>query len=67
MLVGYSNDSQSDAAAALTKNLKSFKGREISVEKYEQTVLWVTNYPADYDEKKLRELFSAVYFLFSAY
>jgi hypothetical protein len=27
---------------------------------YMQTVLWVTNYPADYDQEKLRTLFSEV-------
>jgi RNA recognition motif-containing protein len=40
--------------------MKTFKGQEISVEKYSQTVLWVTNYPATYDEQKLRDLFSEV-------
>jgi len=38
--------------------MKSFKGQEISVERHEQTVLWVTNYPATYDEAKLKELLS---------
>jgi len=51
---------QSDAAAALTRNMKTFKGHEISVERHAQTVLWVTNYPATYDETKLKELFSEV-------
>ena len=54
------NITQSDAASALTKNLKTFKGQEISVDSYSQTVLWVTNYPATFDEKKLRDLFSEV-------
>jgi len=27
---------------------------------YSQAVLWVTNYPAEFDEAKLRELFSEV-------
>jgi hypothetical protein len=52
---------QLDADAALTFDLKSFKGQEIHVEKYIQTVLWVTNYPPTYDEEKLRELFVEVY------
>jgi RNA recognition motif-containing protein len=52
---------QLDADAALTFDLKSFKGKEIHVEKYTQTVLWVTNYPPTYDEEKLRELFAKVY------
>jgi squamous cell carcinoma antigen recognized by T-cells 3 len=38
--------------------MKLFKGREISVGRHTQTVLWVTNYPATYDEGKLRDLFS---------
>ena len=37
-----------------------FKGQEILVQKYSQTVLWVTNYPPTFDEEKLRDLFSEV-------
>jgi len=51
-------DKEADATSALTRNLKSFKGNEISVEKFLQPVLFVTNYPAAYDEAKLREVFS---------
>jgi len=46
--------------------MKLFKGQEISVEQYSQSVLWVTNYPAAYDESDLRTLFSEVWTPISA-
>lgn len=51
---------QGEAASALTKHLKKFQDHEISVSKFDQATLFVTNYPPEYDEAKIRELFANV-------
>lgn len=50
------SDHQS-ALSALTKNHKKFKKTEITVNIGEETTVWVTNFPPDYTEEKIRSLF----------
>ena len=44
----------------MTKHAKKFQDHEISVNKFDQATLFITNYPPEYDEAKLRELFEKV-------
>jgi hypothetical protein len=44
----------------MTKHSKKFQDHEISVNKFDQATLFITNYPPEYDEAKLRELFEKV-------
>ncbi|GME79663.1 unnamed protein product [Ambrosiozyma monospora] len=52
--------SDTELLAALTKDHKAFKGHEIRVSHLTGNILWVTNFPPDYDLKKLEELFGSV-------
>ncbi|GMG21921.1 unnamed protein product [Ambrosiozyma monospora] len=52
--------SDNELLAALTKDHKTFKGHEIGVSHLSGNILWVTNFPPDYDLKKLEELFGTV-------
>lgn len=45
------------ALSALTKDKKKIKNSEIQVRSGEETTLWVTNFPPEYTEERIRELF----------
>ncbi len=47
-----------EADYALTKEAKGFNGHSISIERGQQTTLYVANYPAHADESYLRKLYS---------
>lgn len=50
-------ESSEDAASALTRDQKPFDGNTIDVELDSGSILWVTNFPPEADEKFIRDLF----------
>lgn len=46
-----------DALSALTKSFKKLHDSEITVKLGEETTIWVTNFPPDYTEENIRDLF----------
>lgn len=49
-----------DMAAALTKTLKTFQGKQITVNSAANTILFVTNCLPSHTDQDLRALFSEV-------
>lgn len=52
-------ETHEDVLAAKTRNGKELTGREIRILSGTQSTLYVTNYPADYDEEAIRSLFKS--------
>ena len=53
--------------AAKTRDGKAIDGHVIKIQSGTMSTVYVTNYPADYDEAKMRELFQGVSISFSVY
>lgn len=51
---------QESIPAALTKDKKRIRGHEIAVHLAWKSTLYVTNFPEDTDDAKIRELFGTV-------
>lgn len=50
-------ETHEDVLAAKTRNGRDLNGNEVRIHSGDQTTLYVTNYPAEYDENAIRELF----------
>lgn len=53
-------ESSEDIPAAKTRDGKTIDGNPIKIQSGSLTTLYVTNYPPDFDEVKIRELFQDV-------
>lgn len=53
-------ETHEDALAAKTRDGKQIDGNGIRIQAGTLSTLYVTNYPPDYDEAKLRDLFEDV-------
>lgn len=51
-------EDRKDMLAARTKDLKTLQGSVVYLEELYNNTLYVTNYPASYDDRNLKEMFS---------
>lgn len=53
-------ETKEDVLAALTRNGRSLDGNSIEIKAGTGTILWVTNYPPEADERFMRDMFEPV-------
>lgn len=51
---------EKEVFSALTKNFKVLEGQELSVSRFVESTLFVSNYPPSYSQDKIREMFSKI-------